>query len=88
MLLEKEGAFTGQYRERLERLSWLMGEHCSWTRSPTSRGSPGQAAESLADQRVSPCRGIETVHADFRLIAATNRDLKQEVAEGRFREDL
>jgi len=42
----------------------------------------------LQDHKFERVGGEETLEVDVRLIAATNRDLKKEIAEGRFREDL
>lgn len=42
----------------------------------------------LQEQRVERLGGRKEIHLDVRIIAATNRDLQVEVAEGRFRADL
>jgi len=42
----------------------------------------------LQDRRFMHLGGVQEVHVDVRIIAATNVDLKQLVKEGRFREDL
>jgi two-component system, NtrC family, response regulator AtoC len=42
----------------------------------------------LQDQEFERVGGVRTIKIDVRVIAATNRNLLQEVKEGRFREDL
>ena len=42
----------------------------------------------LQEYTIERVGGLETISLDVRIIAATNRDINQEVREGRFREDL
>ena len=42
----------------------------------------------LQDKRFERVGGEETLEVDVRVIAATNRNLEEEIAQGRFREDL
>ena len=43
---------------------------------------------ALQESEFERVGGIKTLHVDVRLIAATNRDLKALIADGKFREDL
>jgi two-component system response regulator HydG len=42
----------------------------------------------LEERRVTPVGGNDSKESDFRLVSATNRDLKKEIEVGRFRQDL
>jgi DNA-binding NtrC family response regulator len=44
--------------------------------------------KAIEDRRFRRLGGVREIQVDVRLIAATHRDLKQEVAAGRFRQDL
>jgi two-component system, NtrC family, nitrogen regulation response regulator NtrX len=43
---------------------------------------------TLDEQRLTPVGGDETITVDVRVIAATNKDLEEEISKGNFREDL
>ena len=51
-------------------------------------GSKAKLLQAIQDQSFERVGGLKTVSVDVRLITATNRNLVQEVREGKFREDL
>ena len=42
----------------------------------------------LQENKISPIGSDKEINVNVRVIAATNKDMKKEIAEGRFREDL
>ncbi len=52
------------------------------------RDMQAKLLQAIQDQSFERVGGLKTISVDVRLIAATNRNLMQEVKEGKFREDL
>jgi DNA-binding NtrC family response regulator len=84
-----KGAFTGAIKDRAGRFEVAaggtlfldeVGEIPLQLQSKLLRVLQEKSYERVGEER--------TRHADVRIVAATNRDLKKEVDEGRFREDL
>ncbi len=53
-----------------------------------SRQSQAKILRVLNDGRFDRVGGSEVINVDVRIIAATNKDLEQEIKDGNFREDL
>ncbi len=85
----EKGAFTGADRRRVGKFEQCNGGTL-FLDEIGDMALPTQAKmlRVLQDQTFERVGGNETVSTDVRLIAATNRDLKALVAEGRFRPDL
>ena len=85
----EKGSFTGAVRQRDGRFEAADGG----TIFLDEIGDMSPALQSkllrfLQDHRLQRVGGSKEVAVDVRVIAATNRDLEKDVAEGRFREDL
>ncbi len=94
-LLESElfgherGSFTGAIARRDGRFS--QANHGTLFLDEIGEIAPSvqvKLLRFLQEREFERVGGNETISVDVRVIAATNRDLKQMVAEGKFREDL
>nr|WP_320009953.1 sigma-54 dependent transcriptional regulator [uncultured Desulfobulbus sp.] len=94
-LLESElfgherGAFTGADRRREGRFVQAQGGTLFLDEiGETSPSMQAKLLRVLQEHELQRVGGQETLKVDARILCATNRDLEEEVAAGRFREDL
>jgi two-component system nitrogen regulation response regulator GlnG len=85
----ERGAFTGALEARTGRFREASGG-CLFLDEIGDMPIELQAKllRVLQNGEVTPVGGREVIHVDVRIIAATHRNLDEEVREGRFREDL
>ena len=85
----EKGAFTGADARRKGRFEMAVGGTLFLDEIGEIDNAIQVKLLRVLEERVfERVGGTETITADIRLIAATNRDLRQRVQEGRFREDL
>jgi two-component system response regulator HydG len=85
----EKGAFTGAYRKKEGRfLQAHRGSLFLDEISEMSLAMQVKVLRALQEREITRVGGEETIKVDVRLIAATNKDLLQEIEGGRFREDL
>ncbi len=83
------GAFTGAHKDRVGRLQLANGGTLFLDEvGEIPMSLQGKLLRALQEQEFERVGDDETTKVDVRIVAATNRNLEEEVAEGRFREDL
>jgi len=85
----ERGAFTGAHQRRIGLIESADGGTLFLDEiSELSADLQVKLLRVLEERRVTRVGGNEPIAVDFRLVAATNRNLERWVAEGRFRQDL
>ncbi|MEJ2463295.1 MAG: sigma-54 dependent transcriptional regulator [Candidatus Thiodiazotropha sp.] len=85
----KKGAFTGAVEDRAGLFERASGGTVFLDEiGEVSPAFQVKLLRVLQEGEIRPLGSSQTRQVDVRVIAATNRDLEQEVREGRFREDL
>ena len=85
----EKGAFTGAYRTRAGRFELAHGGTIFLDEvGDIPLHLQLKLLRVLQDRKFERVGGSKTIYADFRILAATNKDLQKEVDEGRFRLDL
>jgi len=84
-----KGSFTGASEDKIGKFQKADGGTLFLDEiGDMSLRTQSKVLRVLEEQRFEPVGSNQTVRVDVRVIAATNKDLEQEILHGRFRQDL
>ncbi len=84
-----KGSFTSAIKDRKGKFELANGGTLFLDEvGDMSLAAQAKVLRALQESRITPVGGDKDIKVDVRVIAATNKDVKKEIAEGRFREDL
>jgi len=85
----EKGAFTGAFERRIGRFEQANGGTLFLDEiGEIDENTQVKILRALGERTFERVGGNQTITADVRLVAATNKDLAKLVAEGKFRDDL
>lgn len=85
----ERGAFTGAVQQRKGKFDQANGGTLFLDEiADMSLKTQAKILRILQEQKFERVGGTQTISVDVRIIAATNKDLKNEILKGNFREDL
>ncbi|MFK7952027.1 MAG: sigma-54-dependent transcriptional regulator [Ekhidna sp.] len=85
----EKGSFTSAHKQRIGKFEQASGGTLFLDEiGDMSLSAQAKVLRALQDQKITRVGGDKTIKVNVRVLAATNKDLKEEIANGRFREDL
>lgn len=85
----EKGSFTGAFQQRIGKFE-LANKGTLFLDEVGDMSPQAQAKvlRAIEDGKIERVGGNKKIEVDVRIISATNKNLKDEIAEGKFREDL
>ncbi len=84
-----KGSFTGAHKDKKGKFEQAHGGTLFLDEvGDLSLAAQAKVLRALQESKISRVGSDKDIKVDVRVIAATNKDLKKEISEGRFREDL
>jgi two-component system, NtrC family, nitrogen regulation response regulator NtrX len=85
----RKGSFTGAHEDKTGKFRNADGGTIFLDEvGDMSLKTQAKVLRVLDEQRFQPVGAAESIHVDVRVVAATNKNLDQEIERGNFREDL
>ena len=85
----KKGSFTSAIKDHKGKFEQADGGTIFLDEiGDMSLAAQAKVLRCLQERKITPVGGDKDISVDVRVVAATNKDIQKEIAEGRFREDL